>query len=286
MVSFDSLSLPTVSRARLTRKALSAAIRLALCLCALRAFPQRPPGQPTTLTVTIVFTGEGTAQVTTRPAGINCPGSACTYTWNANPSTALFYDITPPPGMLATMMPLCSPAGSTAPILPGKAFSCGPWQMYGGSGTVTVWVHRPGELPPSGPAPNGIVSQNAANGSLGESPNNSQIAAPVVNESPTGSAHTSNCAGADCLTILAVRTGTRCGSSTSVEVDARNDSSSFLRGYVIFNTPTGKLYSPTGLLTPGQILKGANYVCKGDGSASSISNVGSDQNSLRYPPKK
>jgi hypothetical protein len=267
------------------RKALSSATYLALCLCALRAFPQRPPGQPTTLTVTVVFTGEGTAQVTTRPAGINCPGSACTFTWNANPSNVLFYDITPPPGMLATMLPICSPAGSTAPVLPGKAFSCGPWQMFGGSGTVTLWVHRPGELAPNSPAPNGIVSTSASSGSNGIGSSTSRVAGSVANGLPLGLGQSSNCSGIDCLTILAVRTGTRCGSPTSVEVDARNDSSVFLRGYVIFNTPTGKLYSPTGLLTPGQVLKGVNFVCKGDPSASSVSNIGPDLNLLRYPPK-
>jgi hypothetical protein len=149
-------ALPT-RRAGLAWRALSLAIYLVLPLSFTRALPQRPPGQPSTLTVTVVFTGRGTAQVTTRPAGINCPGSACTFTWNANPSSALFYDITPPPGMLATMTPLCSPAGQTAPIQPGKAISCGPWQMFGGSGVVTVWVHKPGDLPPNSPATNAIV---------------------------------------------------------------------------------------------------------------------------------
>jgi len=91
----------------------------------------------------------------------------------------------------------------------------------------------------------------------------------------------SNCGGSDCLTILTVRTGTRCGSESSVEVDVRNDSDLYLRGWVIFDVPGRKDYEGTDLLKPGQ--KARVYVCNGSSSVSRISNVGSDPNTLQYP---
>ena len=91
----------------------------------------------------------------------------------------------------------------------------------------------------------------------------------------------SNCGGSDCLTILAVRTGMSCGSEASVDVDVRNDSNLYLRGYVIFDVPGGNEYRDTNLLKPGQ--KAHVYVCSGSSSVSRISNVGSDPIGLQYP---
>jgi hypothetical protein len=94
-----------------------------------------------------------------------------------------------------------------------------------------------------------------------------------------------DCIAADCLAILQVRTGTRCGKTSSVEVDLRNDSDQQLRGYVIFTRADGKKqYEPTGLMKPGQVTKGAQYICDGDGSG----NVGKVANTCvqpSYPPR-
>ena len=99
--------------------------------------------------------------------------------------------------------------------------------------------------------------------------------------SPRASA--ADCSGSDCLVILDIRHGTRCGNRASVEVDIRNDSDQFLRGYVVFTLPTGrKQYSPTGLMRPGETSKGSQYVCVGTGEVGKVANTGS---SPTYPPQ-
>jgi len=89
------------------------------------------------------------------------------------------------------------------------------------------------------------------------------------------------------LRIYNVHVGTRCGSSDSIEADYANDSpNEYLRGYVVFDSPKGKIYSPTDILKPGEKRQGgAAYVCHGSGNPSGIANTGSDPDKLRYPPK-
>lgn len=95
------------------------------------------------------------------------------------------------------------------------------------------------------------------------------------------------CQGSSCLNIYNVRGGTRCGSSDSVMADFSNSSGSqYLRGYVIFDTPQGKVYSPTSLLKPGQKVEGAlgpAYVCHGVGTPTGKANTGADPDQLKYP---
>jgi hypothetical protein len=108
------------------------------------------------------------------------------------------------------------------------------------------------------------------------------------NKAIGGGSSGAGCAGsgAACLTILAVRTGTRCGSPRSVEVDVRNDSDQYLRGYVIFDTPGHKTYAPTDVMSPGQVEKSTEFVCNANSSAvDRIANVGPSPENVKYPPK-
>jgi hypothetical protein len=91
-----------------------------------------------------------------------------------------------------------------------------------------------------------------------------------------------DCDGADCLLVVAVHTGTRCGTTTSVEVDVQNHSDQYLRGYVIFDTPHGKSYSPTNLMKPQQLSKGLIYSCNADSRVHVIWNIGTTD--VHYPP--
>lgn len=94
------------------------------------------------------------------------------------------------------------------------------------------------------------------------------------------------CQGDACLHIYNVRRGTRCGTADSIEVDYANDSNAlYLRGYVIFNTPQGIIYSPTDILKPGEKKEGVAWVCHGSGEPSGVANTGRDPQSLTYPPK-
>jgi hypothetical protein len=107
------------------------------------------------------------------------------------------------------------------------------------------------------------------------------------NKTNGGGSSGTGCAGsgAACLTILAVRTGTRCGSPRSVEVDVRNDSDQYMRGYVIFDTPGHKTYAPTDVMSPGQVEKSTEFVCNANSSAvDRIANVGASPDSVKYPP--
>jgi hypothetical protein len=107
-------------------------------------------------------------------------------------------------------------------------------------------------------------------------------------EANGGSSMGASCASSvgACLTILAVRTGTRCGSPRSVEVDIRNDSDEYLRGYVIFDTPGHKTFAPTDVMSPGQVEKGTQYVCNANSSVvDRIANSGASPDSVTYPPK-
>lgn len=95
-----------------------------------------------------------------------------------------------------------------------------------------------------------------------------------------------NCQGSACLTIYNVRSGTRCGTSDSIEADISNDSGSqYLRGYVVFDTPHGKMYSQTNLMKPGQKRVGEQYVCHGSGTPTGTANTGPDPDHVNYPPK-
>ena len=90
------------------------------------------------------------------------------------------------------------------------------------------------------------------------------------------------CFGSNCLAMSKIRHGTRCGAHDSIELDVQNVSDSqYLRGYVVFNTPTGPLRVSTGLLKPGQ--KGNVYTCHASGEPSAIANTGDDQGHLPYP---
>jgi len=99
-----------------------------------------------------------------------------------------------------------------------------------------------------------------------------------------GASYGSSCAGSDCLTILAVRRGTRCNSATSIEVDIRNDSDQYLRGFVIFDTPGHKTYQPTDVMSPGQVERGVQFACNANSSSVNVlANVGPSPDSVRYP---
>jgi hypothetical protein len=99
-----------------------------------------------------------------------------------------------------------------------------------------------------------------------------------------GASYGSGCVGSDCLTILAVRRGTRCNSATSIEVDIRNDSDQYLRGFVIFNTPGHKTYAPTDVMSPGQVERGTQFACNANSSSVEVlANIGPSPDSVRYP---
>jgi hypothetical protein len=96
------------------------------------------------------------------------------------------------------------------------------------------------------------------------------------------------CSGSDCLTILAIHKGTRCGKPNSLQVDVRNDSTENLRGYIIITSSSGrKQYEATGLMHPGESLRGPSnpiYVCDSDGTGNveKAANTGTDP---RYPAR-
>ena len=99
---------------------------------------------------------------------------------------------------------------------------------------------------------------------------------------PTAGRAANDCTGTECLTILDVRVGTRCGKAASVEADFRNDSDQHLRGYIVFTLPGGqKRFEPTGFMAPGE--KGNQYVCAGTGEVSKVANTDA---SPSYPPEK
>lgn len=105
----------------------------------------------------------------------------------------------------------------------------------------------------------------------------------AVSPPPTGDP---NCHGDACLTIYDVSYGTRCGTHDSVAADISNDSGSqYLRGYVIFDTPQGKMYSETNLMKPGQKRVGEQYVCHGSGTPTGIANTGPDPDHVNYPQR-
>jgi hypothetical protein len=99
-----------------------------------------------------------------------------------------------------------------------------------------------------------------------------------------GASYGGSCAGSDCLTILAVRRGTRCNSATSIEVDIRNDSDQYLRGFVIFDTPGHKTYAPTDVMSPGQVERGTQFACNANSSSVEVlANIAPSPDSVRYP---
>jgi hypothetical protein len=129
---------------------------------------------------------------------------------------------------------------------------------------------------------------NSEQPDAGHSPSTIVFPGDGGNKTNGGGSSGTSCAGsgAACLTILAVRTGTRCGSPRSVEVDVRNDSDQYLRGYVIFDTPGHKTYAPTDVMSPGQVEKSTEFVCNANSSAvDRIANVGSSPENVKYPPK-
>jgi hypothetical protein len=125
-------------------------------------------------------------------------------------------------------------------------------------------------------APNGLVSLMATI---------IVIAALLVMTGYNPVSAADGCEGADCLAVVAVRKGTRCGNSTSFEVDVRNDSKTErLRGYLIFTLPNGKsYYAPTGRLDPGG--RGTTMTCESDGTGKfgKVANTGADPNYPRHP---
>lgn len=99
-----------------------------------------------------------------------------------------------------------------------------------------------------------------------------------------GAAQNSTCTGADCLRVLRIRHGTKCGLPESVEVDVQNVSSSlYLRGYVTFKTPKGPIQEATGLVPPGR--RENFYVCSGMGEPTIRANTAPDNN-VRYPSRR
>lgn len=93
------------------------------------------------------------------------------------------------------------------------------------------------------------------------------------------------CAGKDCLVSVKTSHGARCGAPDSMEMDVKNVSDSlYLRGYVVFLTPTGTQNEATGLLAPGET---ANvYACHVLGTPSFLANTSPDKNTIRYPDTK
>ena len=76
--------------------------------------------------------------------------------------------------------------------------------------------------------------------------------------------------------------GTRCGKTTSVEVDITNTSPSNMRGYVFFQKLDGTWAwgDPTGMLKPGE--KVTKYICEGTGNFEYRYNIGPEP---KYPPR-
>ena len=102
---------------------------------------------------------------------------------------------------------------------------------------------------------------------------------PLIDSSP-------DCSGPACMGVSNVRHGTRCGKDpNSIELDVQNISGSlYLRGYVIFATPSGPHRESTGLMKPG--AKVNLYACPASGSYILQANTGPDQSHLPYPSDK
>lgn len=83
--------------------------------------------------------------------------------------------------------------------------------------------------------------------------------------------------------ISNVRRGTRCGQSTSVELDLTNTSNQNMRAYVYFKKPDGTWSpgQPSDLLKPRQ--KSNIYICAGTGEYRVKYNIGNDP---KYPPRE
>ena len=94
-----------------------------------------------------------------------------------------------------------------------------------------------------------------------------------------------DCSGSDCLSITKIRYGESCGFKDSMDVEYQNVSSSlYVRGYIVFTTPSGPWYEGVGLLKPGE--KGTVYRCHASGAPRALANTGTDPGSLRYPARK
>jgi hypothetical protein len=155
--------------------------------------------------------------------------------------------------------------------------------QYGAVGDVIVYVD-PFPLPTnpailgSGHDPSSAPVGNYAHSQVVEKASNGGAA------SSEGGSTGGSCSGSNCLTILSVRTGTRCNSPQSVEVDIRNDSNQYLRGYIVFDAPGKKIYAATDIMAPGQIERGTQFTCNATPTVGRIANVG-DRNSVKYPSK-
>jgi hypothetical protein len=271
------------------------ALRIVLCIGAslswqpLTAQTSGPPPAYPSGPLNIVFRGSikpsvlGNAHVFSNPAGIDCP-TTCSFQFSAGKPIQLTV-VADSSSFAGNIGPPCSQGGSTAPPHPGNTVMC--TLLVGAVGNVIVYVD-PFPLPTS-PAILGSGRNPYGNGTQVGS--QSQQSAPVRNNESAlssglvGPSTGTNCTGSNCLTVLAVRTGTRCGSATSVEVDIRNDSNQYLRGFIVFDTPGRKVYAPTDIMSPGQVERGTQFVCKTNSAAvSTLANIGPSQESVRYPP--
>lgn len=247
-----------------------------------------PPAYPSG-PLNIVFSGSikpavrGNARVISNPAGIDCPTS-CSFQFSPGKPIQLTV-VADSNSVTGNIGPPCSQGGSTVRPHPGNTVMC--TLQFGAVGDVIVYVD-PFPLPTSpailgsgrNPYGNGTQVGDQSQSSASVRNNESAISSNLV-----GPSSGTNCTGSNCLTVLAVRTGTRCGSATSVEVDIRNDSNEYLRGYVVFDTPGRKIYAPTDIMAPGQVEKGTQFVCKSNSAAvSRLANIGPSQNGVKYPP--
>jgi len=230
----------------------------------------------------------GNGRVISSPAGIDCPGR-CSFLFDPMQSVTL--TVYADKNSIARQIGgPCPTAGYSVPERAGNTTGC--LLPFHAGGRVDVYIEAfpsPERSPVvigSGLNPNGSAQSQRSSGppqSI-QQPRSLNLQ-PESNPPPRYASGGGACPGSDCLTIVSVRTGTRCNSTSSVEVDIRNDSDLYLRGFVVFNTPNGKLYEPTDLMKPGQVVKGVQYVCAGSGSVSTISNTAPDPNLLKYPPK-
>jgi len=248
-----------------------------------------PPAYPSG-PLNIVFRGSikpalrGNAHVVSNPVGIDCP-AACSFQFL--PGQPIQLTVVADSNSVAGNIGLpCSQGGSTVRPHPGNTVIC--TLQFGAVGDVIVYVD-PFPLPTS-PAILGNGRSPYGNGTqVGDGQSQSPASAlnneGALSSNLVGRSTGINCTGSNCLTVLAVRTGTRCGSATSVEVDIRNDSNEYLRGYVVFDTPGRKIYAPTDIMAPGQVEKGTQFVCKSNSATvSRLANIGPSQNSVKYPP--
>jgi hypothetical protein len=247
-----------------------------------------PPAYPSG-PLNIVFRGSikpsvpGNAHVLSNPAGIDCP-TRCSFQFSPGKPIQLTV-VADSSSVAGNIGPPCSQGGSTVRPHPGNTVMC--TLLVGAVGNVIVYVD-PFPLPTS---PAILGSGRNSYGSSTQVGGQSQPSAPIRNNGSAlssdlvGPSTGTNCTGSNCLTVLAVRTGTRCGSATSVEVDIRNDSNQYLRGFIVFDTPGRKVYAPTDIMSPGQVERGTQFVCKTNSAAvSTLANIGPSQESVRYPP--